>query len=124
MVLGVLSIVSGIIYGIFMTQMRTKTWQDQLLDMEQECRNSMDVMVADLLRADALVNSPGICDTTVQFRVKEGTLDQLVAYSSAGTANSPAPLFRQVDAARPLPWPSGSRNGSPRSRRPRGLAGC
>jgi prepilin-type N-terminal cleavage/methylation domain-containing protein len=58
-VVAILSIVISLIYAIFISQMRSKFWQDQVVAMEQEMRASMSMLANELRTAEAITNSVG-----------------------------------------------------------------
>lgn len=49
------------IYAVFISQLRSKSWSDELSDLQQNLRGSLDIMSADFIKADSisvLMNSP------------------------------------------------------------------
>jgi prepilin-type N-terminal cleavage/methylation domain-containing protein len=90
--LGILAIVISAVYGIFISQLRSKVWQDQMAEMQQNLRGGMDVMVNDLLDGQDVLYVAGICNTVISVRVdddKNGTLDT-VTYDTITKAPQPA----------------------------------
>lgn len=58
-VISILTIVIGLIYGIFISQMRSKFWQDQIVTMAQEMRTGTDMLVNELRIANEVTRNIG-----------------------------------------------------------------
>jgi hypothetical protein len=81
-VIAVLSIVIGLIYSIFISQMQTSSWRARLAERGQNLKAAMNVMTGDLLEAEGIVDTPGLCNTAIAMRIGSETL----TYSAIGNA--------------------------------------
>lgn len=77
-VIGILGLISGLLYSIFISQLRAKTWQDQITEMQQGIRGGMDLMLSDLLKADAIYNTSGICNTAISLGINSETITYIL----------------------------------------------
>ncbi len=73
-VIAVLSIVIGLIYSIFISQVQTSTWRARIAERGQNLKAAMNVMTGDLMRADGIEYTSGLCNTTVSLTIGSETL--------------------------------------------------
>jgi hypothetical protein len=81
-VIAVLSIVIGLIYSIFISQMQTSTWRTRIAERGQNLKAAMNVMTGDLLQAEGIVDTSGLCNTAIALSIGSETL----TYSAIGNA--------------------------------------
>lgn len=98
-VLGILSLVAGLIYAIFTGQVRSKSWQDQITEMQENLRGGMDLMISETISADSMRYIAGACDTAVSFKKGASiyTYDTALVAEADGERPALLSLRRTVD---------------------------
>ncbi|MBI4824441.1 MAG: prepilin-type N-terminal cleavage/methylation domain-containing protein [Nitrospirae bacterium] len=118
-VISILTIVIGLIYGIFISQMRSKFWQDQVLTMQQEMRTGMDMLVNELRIANEITRNIGsytyngsISFANVLFTADVDADDYLdwVLYTYNGTDKQLLRKSGNIGASAPLNDPNDTGN--------------
>ncbi len=94
-VIAVLAIVMTLVYSIFISQLRAAMWKNQLTDLQENLKGAMNVLQADLRETDAIVNTPGICNTAIAMDIGGET----ITYYTNGTSAEPGWLRRDSTAA-------------------------
>ncbi len=91
-VIAVLSIVLGLVYSIFISQMQTSVWRGQIADRQQNLKGAINIMIGDLLSADSLVNATDaaagrfMCANAVAIDIDGETITYYKS-PTAGTGN-------------------------------------